>query len=58
MMQPIAIDVARSVCASVCHKMAKLIKVRAGLWTRKGPRKHVLGRVHIPKFWETSHARM
>jgi len=38
MMQPIAIDVAKSVCASVCHKMAKLIKVRAGLWTRKGPR--------------------
>ena len=32
-------------------KMAELIKMLFGIWTRVGPRKHVLGGVHTGSTW-------
>jgi len=57
-MRPIVTDgVAWSVCLSVCHdrepsKMAEPTEMRFGMWTRVGPRKHVLDMGPDP------HARM
>jgi len=34
-----------------CAKMAELIEMMFGLWTRMGPRKHVLHGVHIDAIW-------
>ena len=46
-MQPIASDVAWSVCLWVitmsCPKTAELLSVPFVMWTRLGPRDHVLG---------------
>jgi len=35
-----------------CTKTAELIKMPFGLWTRMGPRKHVLDGVHIGATWQ------